>query len=446
MLRDSRSYEVQIIDAVRAVNKALGGTYGTSSAIYKNDFNQYEVQLIDAIKGIARTLSGHGFSLVGGGEGASSEGLLALSKRVSKLESESFFRLVDGNVTLKEEYQNLWVPGWFAAGGIGSGGGGASLLSQLDDVSIDTTTLADGHVLTWDATAGESGMWVNAPSSGGGGGSGTVTGIKMNGNTLTPAVTGIVDIGTVITSLSGYATETWVGQQGYATQSWVQQQGYLTSYTETDPTVPAWAKDATPLLYIGTTRVQTTETPQNLTGILSVQATTDLLSKFVWDDDHDAWRFLGNLYAEGWVASGGIGSSGGGSTDLASVWASLTNSAVDPFANTKINIAHIPGLTTGNITDLETWIAGKGYVSTETDPTVPAWAKNQTPQLYIGTTQVQMTQVAQHLTGILSINATSDPTSASMIVWEPDAGGQGVGAWPQVASVLPEAVAVMSFQ
>ena len=30
-------------------------------------------------------------------------------------------------------------------------------------------------------------------------------------------------------SLSGYATEYWVGQQGYATQYWVGQQGYLTS-------------------------------------------------------------------------------------------------------------------------------------------------------------------------------------------------------------------------
>ncbi len=30
----------------------------------------------------------------------------------------------------------------------------------------------------------------------------------------------------------------------YATQSWVQQQGYLTSFTESDPTVPAWAKAA----------------------------------------------------------------------------------------------------------------------------------------------------------------------------------------------------------
>ena len=30
---------------------------------------------------------------------------------------------------------------------------------------------------------------------------------------------------------------------GYATEEWVEEQGYLTAYTETDPTVPAWAKE-----------------------------------------------------------------------------------------------------------------------------------------------------------------------------------------------------------
>ena len=36
---------------------------------------------------------------------------------------------------------------------------------------------------------------------------------------------------------------------GYATQAWVSQQGYLSSFTETDPTVPAWAKAATKPTY-----------------------------------------------------------------------------------------------------------------------------------------------------------------------------------------------------
>ena len=104
MLKDSRSYEVQIIDAVRSVNRALGGTYGTSSAIYKNEFNQYEVQLIDAIKGIGRTLSGKGLSLAGGAGAGDLSGYATiaqfqdLSRRVNILENESFFRLVDGNL------------------------------------------------------------------------------------------------------------------------------------------------------------------------------------------------------------------------------------------------------------------------------------------------------------------------------------------------------------
>ena len=44
---------------------------------------------------------------------------------------------------------------------------------------------------------------------------GTITGIKMNG--ASKGTSGVVDLGTVITSLSGYATETWVGEQGYIT-------------------------------------------------------------------------------------------------------------------------------------------------------------------------------------------------------------------------------------
>ena len=46
---------------------------------------------------------------------------------------------------------------------------------------------------------------------------GTITGITMNG--ASKGTSGVVDLGTVITehqSLSGYATETWVGQQGFA--------------------------------------------------------------------------------------------------------------------------------------------------------------------------------------------------------------------------------------
>lgn len=63
--------------------------------------------------------------------------------------------------------------------------------------------------------------------------------------------------------------------------------------------------------YIGTTSVQTEYQPQDLTGIKSVKLTSSS-SKFEWDDTNSAWHFYGNLYADGWVAAGGIGSGGGG--------------------------------------------------------------------------------------------------------------------------------------
>ena len=79
-LKDSRSFETQIIEAVRSVNRALGGKTASSSATYKSDFNQYEVQLIDAIKGIARTLNGDGTSNGGSALGGYSEAYIGTTK------------------------------------------------------------------------------------------------------------------------------------------------------------------------------------------------------------------------------------------------------------------------------------------------------------------------------------------------------------------------------
>ena len=317
MLKDSRSYETQLIDAVRSVNRALGGTYGTSSAIYKNEFNQYEVQLIDAIKGIGRTLSGKGLSGVGGfGGGASSEALEDLARRVTKLESESFFRLVDGNITLKEQYSNLWVPGWLAAGGVGSGGGGggSSTLSGLDDVSIDTTTLADGHVLTWDASAGESGLWVNKPNSGGGGyvlpiaSSSTLGGIKV-GSGLSINSSGVL-------SVTGGGSVTG---------------------------------------YIGTTQVQSSSAAQALTGILSIKASSSTSSLMQWDSTNNAWHFYGNVYADGWVAAGGVGSGGGtgGSVvTISNLLSSGTRVATITIDGTSYDVLAPSGGGSGSVTSV----------------------------------------------------------------------------------------------
>ena len=408
MLRDSRSYEAQIIDAVRSVNKALGGTYGTSSAIHKNEFNQYEVQLIDAIKGIGRTLSGNGLSLAGGGVGeVTALQFQELSQRVTKLESESFFRLVNGNVTLKAEYQNLWVPGWLAAGGIGSeSGGGVSYLRELEDVyhSAGTNVLrADGTpALAGDALvySGEEWGWVAAPQSG------SVTGVVKkiacgSYNNLTPDSNGLVSITDAVTSLfngwainhidiyrnynppSGEGTAiatitigtaapvvikapTSGGSGGSSTLSGLddvtisnlsagQALVYRNNAWRNEAITPGtglylgdlenvslYSPSAGQALvyrngvwqnetiqggggggYVGYTATTASAGPLNLYGIPYINATNvaSSPSRIVWNAELGAWHFYGNLYADGWVSAGGAGGGGGGGGGVTSLYA-----------------------------------------------------------------------------------------------------------------------------
>ena len=408
MLRDSRSYEAQIIDAVRSVNKALGGTYGTSSAIHKNEFNQYEVQLIDAIKGIGRTLSGNGLSLAGGGVGeVTALQFQELSQRVTKLESESFFRLVNGNVTLKAEYQNLWVPGWLAAGGIGSeSGGGVSYLRELEDVyhSAGTNVLrADGTpALAGDALvySGEEWGWVAAPQSG------SVTGVVKkiacgSYNNLTPDSNGLVSITDAVTSLfngwainhidiyrnynppSGEGTAiatitigtaapvvikapTSGGSGGSSTLSGLddvtisnlsagQALVYRNNAWRNEDITPGaglylgdlenvslYSPSAGQALvyrngvwqnetiqggggggYVGYTATTASAGPLNLYGIPYINATNvaSSPSRIVWNAELGAWHFYGNLYADGWVSAGGAGGGGGGGGGVTSLYA-----------------------------------------------------------------------------------------------------------------------------
>ena len=67
-----------------------------------------------------------------------------------------------------------------------------------------------------------------------------------------------------------------------------------------------------PSLYIGKTKVQSSAKAQALTGIssLTLEGST---AELKWDDDKSAWRLSGNLLVDGFVASGGTGSSGGSS-------------------------------------------------------------------------------------------------------------------------------------
>jgi len=364
-LRDTRSYETQIIDAVRSVNRALGGTYGTSSAIYKSEFNQYEVQLIDAIKGIGRTLSGKGLSVSGIG-GASDESLAALEQRVSALERESFFRLVSGNVTLKTAYNNLWVPGFLSAGGTGTaggGGGGASALRELEDVyHSDTSVLrangsnvVAGDALVYNSTLG----WVAQAISSGG---------------STVSVTQVLSSGTRIARITvdGVGTDLYAPSGG----------GTVTGY-------------------IGTTAVQSTSQAQALEGISSVKLSSTS-SLFEWDNTNSAWHFYGNLYADGWVSAGGAGSGGGGGGSVVTVTQVLSS-------GTRIASITVDGVST----DLYAPSGGGGStVSWGTD------GSDYVPLTVNGTTKNLLT-THQSLSNYVTLDTTQTITGAKTFTTNP---------------------------
>ena len=140
--------------------------------------------------------------------------------------------------------------------GSGGGGGGATALTDLVDVNPDMNPSA-GDVLTY-----RNGKWTSeAPQGGGSTAWGDITNkpttIAGYGITDAKIVNGTITLGSnsitplTSSSLTGYATQSWVQQQGYltsssligfATQSWVQQQGYLTSSSLTGYATQSWVQ------------------------------------------------------------------------------------------------------------------------------------------------------------------------------------------------------------
>lgn len=330
----------------------------------------------------------------------------------------SYFELDgDGNITLKSPYQNLWVPGWLAAGGVGTGGGGggggtnvswgvqsgytiplivegnsktllldgalngyalaSSVPTALSQLSADANhrLVTDAQILAWDSKGGVSSITLS---------SGTGITVSNSGVAITDQGSRTISISTTYQNRINHGETAY----GWGDHS---QAGYLKSYTESDPTVPAWAKEtnlqfsALPEMWIGSSRVQSSSGAQALTGISSIKATvasnSETASMVVWEPNAGgtgigAWHFRGNVYADGWIAAGGVGSGsgGGGGTDLDRVWESLTNNTDKP--NVKINVAHIPDITTAKISDLESWISAKGYITAAdipTESTVAGW-------------------------------------------------------------------------
>lgn len=270
------------------------------------------------------------------------------------------------SVRLKPEYTGLWADGWIAAGGVGTGGGGgggASWLNDLNDVVAPNPS--NGNLLSWDATARSGqGAWVNinrndvgtpvSLTNGAGYSSLTVNSVTADFYTKSQVDSLLANIdlsdyvteSALSTTLAGYATldamSAAIGGVNTLSDIKTLQDGILTFEWSNGDTINVDLNhshsDYVPLtrtingidlsqnrsFYVGKTAIQGTSQSQALEGILSVKE-TDASSLFEWEPNAGgtgvgAWRFHGNLYADGWIAAGGIGTGGGGGGGVSSFY------------------------------------------------------------------------------------------------------------------------------
>ena len=414
MLKDSSSYERQIIDAVRSVNKALGGTCGTSSAIYKSEFNQYEVQLIDAIKGIGRTLSGKGLSVVAGsGSAIDDASFQNLSRRVTKLENESFFRLVDGNVTLKEDYQNLWVPGWLAAGGVGSdegGGGGVSYLKELTDIyhnangvlRSDGTAVQNGDALVYDSA---NSRWIAAAVSGGGGvidsSLSPTSGNAVANSAIYAALSGKQESlvsGTNIKTING---QSLLGSGDIQIQGGSGGGGTVTSITLTQGEGITVSNSGSAITVSGSRTISISSDYQTkinngnvaygwgnhaTAGYASASDLSSLLSRVTSIEDWFEIVTVGTqsalhvkqgraLYSDSWIAAGGVGSGSGGGSGTYVAWGTKSGNTRPLTVEGTTETLLLDGALSGYAT--QSWVGQQGYVTSQAlNTTLAGYATN----------------------------------------------------------------------
>lgn len=310
------------------------------------------------------------------------------------LKDTSFFETVQDtqdptkySVKLKPEYTGLWADGWIAAGGIGtgSGGGGGGLIQTVytwDDIQEMSGSPEDDTSSAFNAkTVYEIYKMLQAGGLDGGGylkesGGGfflTSSSEKILLKGAGHSLSGLDDVSIynpAVNDLLTWSGYSWIN----IPQSAVRPD--LSGYVTTDTFGAA---------------------------ILDLQTQIAALENFFEIDSSGNVTLKStyqNLWVPGWLAAGGIGTGGGGGgsqvlddlldvtisspsngdvlvyngtvwingqasagADLPAVWASLTNSTADSYENTKIDIAHIPNITTSKITDIESWISGKGYVA-----------------------------------------------------------------------------------
>ena len=202
---------------------------------------------------------------------------------------------MESTISSIEAMFGFWTEQYLTAGGQNGGGGGGGLTLNEPLASINTAGLsahpsAAGQTIVWNGTA-----WVYGAASGGG----------LSWNDLGAATNEQINASHLSNALSGYATQSWVGQRGYlvqsdlagyATQSWVQQQGYALAsnvYTKAEADAKYMTIAAFEELFRAVNSGGTKVSHPYASGVASIQA-------------------LFGLWTNEYLTAGGQGSGGGG--------------------------------------------------------------------------------------------------------------------------------------
>ena len=194
-------------------------------------------------------------------------------------------------------------------------------------------------------------------TSGGGGGGGGIDPAAMWALLAAPTAEPIN-----VTHIASILTQ-------YATQAWVQSQGYLTNADLPEPFDPL---PIVTRLADHSARIEALESWLDMPVLdelavasLTVERSLSLGgTALVYDYEHDAWRLLGNFYADGFVSAGGVsdtGSGSGGGIDPAAMWALLGAATGE-----QINASHLGTALTPYATKV--WVQAQGYLTRDDLP------------------------------------------------------------------------------
>ena len=224
----------------------------------------------------------------------------------------------------------FWTNAYLSALGNNPGGGGAELtLASLADVAVQG--VADGQALVWNATLQK---WV--PGQGGG------IDITAMWAALAQSGTQQINVSHLGTALTGYATETWVGNQGYitgsalngyATESWVGSQ-ISDMATQTWVSGNYLSKSDAAATYVSIAFFERLFKAYNGSTVIHPNNTTSTI-----DNIKAMFGFWTDFYLSA------LGNGSGGSTPgvtMAQVWSALGNSTTE-----QINISHLTTALSG---------------------------------------------------------------------------------------------------